>query len=179
MSVTFAPAMAPIVGWDLACVCGARYLEADQPLMAYEEALGALTLVKAQNKGFLACEDEDCFLYGIHPHAVEEGPQAPEVNMANGNTVAVMEALGIKTDEVSFEAVCSGSLPAEDFLGRVLMALAVAPVSAERPTLVEKNEGQATFVQCGVREGYVQEKLLELQAVAEFAVRENREVSWA
>lgn len=195
MSVTFSAAMNPIIGFDLQCVCDARYLAEGEPLMSYEVALATLATVKAANRGLANCEDDDCFTYGIYTHAVEEGEVSPTLNMANGNSIAVLEALGLKSDEQSFEEVCCGGVTAEDFMGRVLMALAVAPVSAERPTVVEVNAAHAnglgahegavvvdrgpTMIHCGVGEGYVQDKLAALMDLATFCVEHNRDVVWS
>ena len=56
------------------------------------------------------------------------GPEAEglEINMSNSNAAVVCAALGIDLDA---EGWC-GSLPAEDFLGRVLVALAIQPAAS-------------------------------------------------
>lgn len=195
MSVTFAAAMAPIIGFDLACVCGARYLtEADEP-MPYEVALATLLTVRDANEGLADCEDEDCFTFGIFTKPVEDGEDSPEVQMSNTNAVAVLETLGLKATDESFEDTCCGAISGEDLMGRILVALAIAPESAERPTLARVNEAHTygaeahagavmvttgpTMIQCGVEAGYVQAKLEALRAVAEFCIEQDREVVWA
>lgn len=172
--------MAPIIGWDLKCVCGARFLTPGQELFSsYEAAIEALIEVKASNKGFKDCADDDCFIYGIFTHAVEEGEESPKVNMSNDNSVSVLSALGLMADTDTFEDVCCGSVQADDFLGRILMALAVAPESAERPTIVTANENSATLIECGRPAGYVQDRLQGLLRVAEFCRRNGRDVVWS
>lgn len=196
MSVSFFVAMAPIVGFDLECVCGTRYLTEGEEPMSQEVATATLVTVKAAGGGLSTCEDEDCFEYGIFLKALDGGPASPEVNMANGNVRPVLEALGLAPDGADFGDICCGSAEAEDFLGRVLMALGVAPVSAERPVQIWATadnlartsvEGRLayetpvgpTWVECGVPEGYVQTRLTQLLEVAAFAVECGREVCWS
>lgn len=178
MSVTFAAAPGVLLGWDVVCVCGAKYLEEGQALLTRDEVDGLITLFKAEEKGLAGCEEDDCFIYGLFGKAVYEGGDSPEVNMSNMNSVALLEVLGLKTDEDDFADVCCGSKAAEDFKGRVLMALAVAPVSAERVTEATLFESGAMMVTCGVEEGYVQEKLEALLSVADFALSQGVEVCW-
>lgn len=182
MSVTFYPSPTTILGWDIECACGNTYLSEEQAPMTYKVVEATLARFKAENFSLVGCE-EDCLYYGNWAKAIEDGPLAPEVNMANGNSYRVLEALGLMLDEGGFSEACVGSLPAEDFLGRVLMALAVAPRSAERPTYSvqgdESDTSSAVMIMCGVGEGYLQERLEELRTVAEFAVEENRKVLWS
>lgn len=177
MSVTFYPTLGEVLGWDVTCVCGATYLEADQNLLSYDEAKNLVSILRVT--GLANCEDSDCFTFGIFPSAIHAGGEGPTVNMSNGNSVAVLEALGLKTDEDDFSDVCCGSLSAEDFKGRVLMALAVAPISPERVTEVTNLPTGSTIVNCGREEGYLQEKLEQLLEVADFALEAARSVTWA
>jgi len=56
-----------------------------------------------------------------------------EVNLSNLNASGLLDLLGIQVGE-AFEERCSGSMSAEDFLGRVLMAQAIMPADEGLPT---------------------------------------------
>ncbi|MEV7581562.1 hypothetical protein [Streptomyces erythrochromogenes] len=88
-----------------------------------------------------------------------------EVNMANANAARVLGVLGY--DELA------GDAEAGDFLGRVLVALALVPVDAGRPATAE-----GRFVVCGRRAGYIQERLEELHELAEGACGRSLPVYW-
>lgn len=182
MSVTFSVAMGPILGFDIVCVCDARYLTDGEAPMAYEVALATLETLKAAGRGLKNCDPaEDCWAYGLYTEALDDTSACPEVTVANGNVRPVLEALGLAEDNAAFEDICCGGTSGQDFLGRVLMGLAVAPVSAERPTVVNggPGTGQALFVDCGVDEGYVQSRLAQLRFVAEAAIAMDRDVVWS
>lgn len=115
------------------------------------------------------------------PHAefgevITDLPAAEDlaVNMSNTNAYRVCASLGI---DLEAEGWC-GSLPAADFLGRVLIALAVDPVDAGRPATVDAAPNRATFVDCGRPEGYTQERLGQLRELADWAVAHNAEISF-
>lgn len=93
------------------------------------------------------------------------GAASEEVNMANANATRVLSVLGY--DELA------GNAEADDFLGRVLVALALVPVDAGRPATAE-----GRFVDCGRRVGYVQERLEELRELAEGARLRGLPVYW-
>jgi hypothetical protein len=95
-----------------------------------------------------------------------------EVNLSNANAVGVLRLLGI-TPENTENFWNGGSLPAEDFLGRVLIALAVNPADAGVPATQEGN-----FIDAGRREGYFDERLGELRDIAEKAFAEGGKVQW-
>ncbi|THA53269.1 hypothetical protein E6R62_19470 [Streptomyces sp. A1136] len=88
-----------------------------------------------------------------------------EVNMANSNAARVLGVLGYEE--------LAGDAEADDFLGRVLVALALVPVDAGRPATAE-----GRFVDCGRRAGYIQERLEELRALAEEARAQGLPVYW-
>jgi hypothetical protein len=99
----------------------------------------------------------------------------PEVNCANLNAEEVLALLGIEGD---FHDICVGSLPAEDFKGRVLLALALAPEDLGRPA---EPIGHAVFG-IGIRAprpaGYIQDNLAGLLEVADLALSKGVEVCW-
>lgn len=107
---------------------------------------------------------------------IRDVPAAEElaVNTSNSNAFRVCETLGI---DLEAEGWC-GSLPAEDFLGRVLVALAIEPADAGRPATVDAAPGRATFIDCGRPEGYVEERLGWLRELADWAVANGAEISF-
>jgi hypothetical protein len=109
------------------------------------------------------------------------------VNLANGNAVRLLAVLGYPLDT---EEGPVGDAPAADFLGRVLVALALAPddeampayrMTAEElsPALRELCGGGATVWQGPRREGYLQDKLERLETLARFCVEQGYAVLWA
>lgn len=97
-----------------------------------------------------------------------------EVNMANTHASAVLALLGIT--EESVEDIWSGVLPAGDFLGRVLVAQALAGHDEGLPIHeVDTVLGRAYTSR---REGYFDERLAQLREIAEKALAEGAQVWW-
>lgn len=96
-----------------------------------------------------------------------------EINMSNTNAHRVCETLGINLEE---EGWC-GSLPAQDFLGRVLLALAIQPADEGIPAH-EVPTGGVRWVECGRSEGYLQERLGQLRELADWAVAHDAEIDF-
>ena len=112
-------------------------------------------------------------------------PEELEVNMSNSNAATVAATLGIDLDA---EGWC-GSVPAEDFLGRVLVALAVSPADEGMPSFQlapgdsagvfgTVREGGPVFIQGARRPGYLQERLAQLHELALWAVEHGAEVTF-
>lgn len=104
---------------------------------------------------------------------------APTTNASNTNAVSVLQALGLMTDADDFGDVCVGSCSPENFLGRVLIAEAVATNS-----YVGRSAGNVSTVlgnvyDCGTDDNYLADKLSQLRTLAEYAVATNREVVWS
>jgi hypothetical protein len=99
----------------------------------------------------------------------------PSRNMSNSNARAVLAVLGI---DLELDGWCGGE-DATEFLGRVLIALAINPADAGIPMTVSANERGATFVECGRHEGYIDEALQDLREIAEWCRAHNVEVQWA
>lgn len=96
-------------------------------------------------------------------------PQAPALNMANGNAYRVMDLLGLPVESVG---ECAG----EEFLARVLLALALGEAAVDaagRPNVVD---GMWTDV--GTAADYMAGRLIELHALAEAACRHREPVTW-
>lgn len=94
----------------------------------------------------------------------------PELNVANGNAVDLFELLGLPVEEW-------GEAPAEDLLGRLLIAQALLDVASDdehgRPDVTD---GRHTF--CGRRPGYLADRLAELQKIATWAHQHHVPVVW-
>ena len=155
-------------------------------------------IARLDGKFTLGCADDLCHKYGVF---IVPALAEPEVNLSNGNASEMLDNLGIQVGE-DFAERCIGSMPAEDFKGRVLMALALCPAdegmpayklgSEEAPAhfgfIADALEGKAqaeaegregvTVWQCARREGYTQEMLGYLLEVAEYAQAQGREVVW-
>lgn len=166
MSVTFYPEQhdSDITGWALQCSCGAN--RTDVLSTVRDEVVGMLLTHTP------ACADEWCDgERGWVTAVVAE--EAPEVNVSNLNARYLLDALGLNDGG----DLC-GTATGEDFLGRILMALAVAPVDEGVPAHAVPGAG-ARWVECGRRPGYLQEVLGWLHEVAEWAIAHDRKVVWA
>jgi hypothetical protein len=102
-----------------------------------------------------------------------EGFEALEINMSNANARFVLDALGCES-----QIDLCGEEDAEAFLGRVLMALAVAPSDEGVPAHVLDDE-HLNFIECGRHEGYLQDRLQELHILAQTAADAHAYVAWA
>lgn len=108
---------------------------------------------------------EECRAYG---GAIRQDIRVvDDVNVSNGNARVVLDALGFVEDDLY------GELDAELFLGRILLAEAVSPVDAGRPTVRTGN-----FVECGRDEGYLQHRLSQLRSLAEWARLHDATITW-
>lgn len=99
-------------------------------------------------------------------------PGVPELNMANGNAAAVFDLLGLEFDGDVGEA------PAEDFLGRVVLAQALLDVTTDdengRPGYADGN-----WTTCGRRPGYLADRLTQLDQIATWAREHDAVVAWS
>ncbi|GAA2107921.1 hypothetical protein [Streptomyces synnematoformans] len=87
------------------------------------------------------------------------------VNMANANAAVVLDVLGLTES-------CGDEDP-EQFLGRVLVAVAITPDDEGRPA-----ETRGRFTDCGRPVGYLQRRLADLRGLAEHALRSGLRVTW-
>lgn len=112
-------------------------------------------------------------------------PFSPQA--ATGNTDHVLATLGLPGTDDHGDAY--GDEPAEVFLGRVLMAIAVAPADAGVPATVRHVDdgfGGAPLLTAdgrwhdlGRRPGYTDRKLAELRALAQWCAAHGHQVAWA
>jgi hypothetical protein len=98
-----------------------------------------------------------------------------EVNMSNSNAARVCSTLGIDLDE---EGWC-GSMSADDFLGRVLIALAIEPADEGVPSHeLPREPGKVLWIEAGRAPGYNQERLTQLRELADWAVANGAEIAF-
>ncbi len=120
-------------------------------------------------------------------------PVGEYVDFNNGRAMDILAALGFVPEPGGdIWDVMSGELPAPEFLGRVLLALGLAPVDegcegrvltaaevAADPVLAHL-AGPGTTVEVGARRaGYMQERLGELRELAELAIAAGNDIAWA
>ena len=159
MSVTFSPAMDTAVSHIITCICGEWSNGVVYPSfeMAHMVAKGMKP----------ACGDVYCDYVSVQPADTE-----PEVQMSNSNAAGLLEVLGLAVGE-DFSDYCCGSLTAEDFLGRVLLAQGLNPADAGSDTITVGN-----IVDCGRPAGYTYAKLDAMREVADWAISHNRKIVW-
>jgi hypothetical protein len=160
MSVTFFVPTTP-EAWAIACSCGD--VCAVSSYTTYGEAYDALLVGVAP-----ICGDDFCAAYrpSVVP-ASTEAP-APEVNVSNVNARLLLDMLGLDSID------CVGTLSGIDMLGRVLMAQGASVVDAGIPVTQTGN-----VIDCGREEGYADNRFIEIEAVARYAVEHNLDVSWS
>lgn len=162
MSVTFAPEFVAETPYTMSCSCGKTVSSIVFPshAAAYKAAFVEKTVTVP------VCDDDFCNMYSVNLVTVED---IAEVNVSNVNAVTILNVLGFTED-----SELSGSMNAEDFLGRILVASAINPSDAGLPAVTE---GMVTF--CGREEGYVEDRLAELRTVADYAIAHKLEVVWS
>lgn len=184
MSVTFFTD-APLIGYRVECGDG-------QPV---DTRIWPFTMTKADIDAahLETCLDVMCHDYGggiVEPvHAVD----VPAVNVSNSNALFILGLLGyVDTMGADVEYLAdtehtpelvpecpeiAGEDTAEAFLGRVVMALALAPEDAGVPAYTVG--GGTNVIDCGRRPGYSQDVLTLLHDLAEIAHDHNWPVRWA
>lgn len=162
MSATFF-AQSPIVGWACSCSCGDEWSSDVFPsyLEAHHAAFEACTVNPI-------CGDPMCLAMPLAVVARTAHPEAPSLNVSNANARVLLAQLGLATTDLC------GTLTGEDFLGRVLLATALATTDAGRP-----QETTGGFTDCGRRAGYLDERIAVLRDIADFAVSNALPVVWS
>lgn len=111
---------------------------------------------------------------------MEDSPEfmdsMPSLNVNGSNGVFLLRNLG--RDEYDEDG---GVMEAEQFLGAVLVALAVAPEDhgVKDIDIMDATGQRAIWTLGGRREGYLQEQLLELEVIGTWARDNGRKVQWA
>ncbi|MEU3704718.1 hypothetical protein AB0E82_20815 [Streptomyces anulatus] len=200
MTVTFTAAHRPAVGYAVSCGCpeaterAPRYGDYRDALDAAVRATAAPT--RAPLPG---CDlPEVCPEYPLHAEEVDPDGAVPWVEFSNVNAVGVLEALGFSLQPDPDGAACDaledglpldtdgagtvipiavvnacGELAAYDFRGRVLTALGLAPDDPGTPDL---RLGRTLLL--GRPAGYLQRRLHELHALADWCAARGRDVAW-
>jgi hypothetical protein len=141
------------------------------PVEGYESIVPVIEAHKA------ACEE--CAAYGLYSQAVMDVSDALDVNVSNLNARTLLIALGLDDGEGD---LC-GSLDGEDFLGRVLLALATDRDDSGVASAViggrEVGQSGATMIDCGVAPGYFADRFGALHALGQEAARLGRSVVWS
>jgi hypothetical protein len=181
MSVTFTAELDSPIGFTVACCQGSaekapRYGTYEDARVAHADV--ALTLLAGTVMD--GCEFPDqCLEYGTVFVSPVFADPSPEVQTSNVNAKAVLDLLGYGADDGERDPFTCGELSgdedATDFLGRVLMALALTPADAGVPV----HRVTTNMVDCGRPVGYLQGKLTALQELAEWCAARNRRVQWA
>ncbi|MEU6647697.1 hypothetical protein [Saccharomonospora sp. NPDC046836] len=198
MTVTFTAATAPAVGFVVTCGCDEATTRA-QRFDDYRAAQAAADQTNAapdQRGPLPGCSMPTvCPEYPLRAEPIDPDGTAPLINISNANAVVVLEALGSPSqptapghqdlepfpDEVPGNGViipvtvvdAYGELAAEEFLGRVLTALALAPEDAGVPDI------QFGRTHLGGRPaGYLQQVLRNLHDLAAWCATHERRVVW-
>ena len=165
MSVTFAPHVESTSQWALSCVCcecvPTIYPDYASAAAVHEAFLSASTHPDAHESGTL------------DPVPTHDG--APTLNVTSTNGRYILDALGIVLPAT---AELWGEMTGTDLLGRVLVALAIAPADTGTPAHTLTGHRQATVVMCGRRPGYLQDALGVLRDIAEWAITHQTPVVW-
>lgn len=105
--------------------------------------------------------------YGPMMHHHDVGPH---LNLSNTNAAPLLHCLDlVNREDDGEEPDWIGSLPLDDFRGRLLIALAVAPEDPGRPTTLEQRTGGAVIIEGGRPAGYLQHRLRQLLDIADAA----------
>lgn len=88
----------------------------------------------------------------------------------------IFEALGVDSEAIG---VRTGRFMPMDFMGRVTLALSIAPLSPARPKEVTKKERGAFYVKSELQEGYLQNFLQGLYEIAVEAYNVGVPVHWS
>ncbi|MDJ0465004.1 hypothetical protein [Streptomyces sp. H27-C3] len=200
VSITFTAAHRPPVGYAVTCGCDGATVRAPR-FGDYRDALAAADRASAAGTrdALPGCDlPETCPEYPLHAEDVDPDGPVPWVNFSNVNAIGVLEALGFPVQPGPQDEACDaledglpleadgpgvvipiavvdacGELPAEDFRGRVLTALGLAPEDPGRPDI---RLGRTLLL--GRPAGYLQRRLTELHALADWCAAHGRDVAW-
>lgn len=166
MSVTFGVEFLP----DAAPVHGFYCHDLNSAVGPFDSPARLASAVAAHER-----DCETCRMYGVSRYPLPE--EKFDVNVSNVNAGMILGILGLPTlDSDTCDLV--GHMDAEEFLGYVMLALAVDRDHAEVSDTADTS-GYTTIVQCGLPEGYVNTVLGHLADLALEAKRLGRDVTWA
>lgn len=160
MTVTFSPVEAAPTAWTVQCACGDT--AGTTVFTDYGVAVAARTTV--------VCADAFCASHTPYVNAVY-ADLAPTLNVSNRNAVDLLTLLGLNLD--ADDDLC-GSIDASDLLGRVLIAVAVEPADAGRPSTTT-----GIMVDCGRPENYFEDRLDQLRTICGWAAERGVGIAWS
>lgn len=121
--------------------------------------------------------------------------EPPSMGLSNANAYDVLRTLGLCETrdpdtvvaglsdrdplQTADDVQLAGTEPVEQFRGRVLLALAVAPTDTGIPSRSRGGDGYATIVDCGRAPGYLQERLGQLLTLCDHAARGGHDIIWS
>lgn len=187
MSVTFRPTSGTDEYFTVECInCN---VETSEHFDTWDDASTRVRAIRNGERTVPGCKGEEYYCTEAAFVVVREPVgDLPEVNIANGNAIDILDTLGVdfRHETTPEEAerdlfgiagveLC-GTLAATDFMGRVLTAMAIAPESAEIPA--HAAIGAPNMIRGHREAGYVQRILRDLHKVAQFATDHDRQVTW-
>ncbi len=156
MSVTFS-ADQVVAGWMLECGCG----------QSKSAIAGSYAELDALRGGFVyTCDDAYCSAFPAMSVAVY-AEQVESVNVSNVNARFLLGMLAFDAADLC------GSVSADEFLGRVLVADGLSVGDAGVPAIQEGN-----MVECGRPEGYAEDSLAALRTLANSAKTLGVDIIW-
>ncbi|MFJ8676835.1 hypothetical protein [Streptomyces sp. NPDC093589] len=173
MSLTFIPGRGIIVAHVVTCGCGAATEHAPRygAWADADDAAGRASAVE-QRVPLPGCEmPEICPQYPLHAEEIDADGPVPYVNVHGDTARALLPLLGLPAADGRGDTC--GDLPAGDFAGRVLVALALTPQGAGPHGV---RPGAAVV---GRVPGHLRTRLHNLLHVAQWCVEHGRRVTWA
>lgn len=119
-----------------------------------------------------ARRDDDGYLES----AVAYDDELHFINLANGNAAQIFSVLGLSITDEHGDPL--GEIDATDLLGRVLVARGLNPADGGIPASVVPGPG-ATWIDCGRRARYTEDRLADLERVAHYARDNGLLVAWS
>ncbi|MFR9675869.1 hypothetical protein [Streptomyces sp. TR02-1] len=168
MGIQFTATLEESAGFVVSCFCPEVEVRAPR-FDSYEEAAAVTRIANAQPErpGLPGCEDPElCGMYPLYPVPVDSAGPSPVTDLHSQNAARILDLLGMPGD-------ACGEIPADDLLGRVLVALALTPEDAGTPTLTDRN-----FTYVGRSAGRLQLHLESLHELAMWCRRRGRTVVW-
>ncbi|WP_431983809.1 hypothetical protein [Streptomyces qinglanensis] len=174
MSLSFFPGRRVTVAHVVTCGCPAATERAPRyGAWVDADAEAARASAAAGREPLPGCEMPDiCPQYPLHAEEIDADGPAPEVNTHNGTARLLLPLLELSVTDEDGQGDPYGTLPAPDFLGRVLTALALTPPDPGA-------RGRAGRFSTGGRApGHLQRRLHDLHHLAQWCQQHDRPVTW-
>lgn len=142
----------------------------------WDDSFRALAVTRSDADQVAAAHAADCTACRGHGGPVRFEVHDPvEVNVSNANAALLLDLLGL-VDPTAW----AGRVDGADFLGRVLLAQAIAPTDAGRPVVqAPAAAGGGWVIDCGRPAGYAQDRLAQLRSIAAAATAASSTVDWS